>query len=154
MGTGSTLVKSFIMVYNTAAGWHIMLVRRKNECESARRRKPVECFRRLFGYEGLQGEGKPRSSDTAKLVNWQAARMAQIWRLEAGGAHYQKRGGNRNYLSTRGCYALRFNQSICLLSLQNFMQALGIYKGNSLIQKPKKVYSWRKEGHEWMQEVR
>lgn len=55
-----------------------MLVRRKNECESAKRRKPVECFRRLFGYEGLQGEGKPRSSDTAKLVNWQAARMAQI----------------------------------------------------------------------------
>lgn len=153
MGTGSTLVKSFIMVYNTAAGWHIMLVRRKNECESARRRKPVEWFRRLFGYEGLQGEGKPRSSDTAKLVNWQAARMAQIWRLEAGGCTLSKKGGKQKLSEHQGLLRPRFNQSICLLSLQNFMPALGIYKGNSLIQKPKKVYSWRKEGHEWMQEV-
>lgn len=101
---------------------------------------------------------KVKESQGVQILRSQLTGRQQGWHRYEGqkpeGAHYQKRGGNRNYVSTRGCYALRFNQSICLLSLQNFMQALGIYKGNSLIQKPKKVYSWRKEGHEWMQEVR
>lgn len=33
---------------------------------------------KTFGYEGLEGERKPGSSETEKLVNWQSERMAQI----------------------------------------------------------------------------
>ena len=45
----------------------------------ARWRETVnEMLCKTFGYEGLEGEEKPESSDSAKLVNWQTEKMAQI----------------------------------------------------------------------------
>lgn len=37
-----------------------------------------QMLRKTFGYEGLEGEAKPESSETEKLVNWQTKKMAQI----------------------------------------------------------------------------
>lgn len=37
-----------------------------------------EKLHETVGCEGHEGEGKSESSETAKLVNWQTGRMAQI----------------------------------------------------------------------------
>lgn len=37
-----------------------------------------DMLHKTFDYDRLTGEGKPASSEAAKLVNWQTEKMAQI----------------------------------------------------------------------------
>ena len=39
-------------------------------------------FYTSFGYEGLKGEKKLKSSETEKLADWQTEKMAKIWKME------------------------------------------------------------------------
>lgn len=56
------------------------------------RKTDSEMLCKTFGYKGLEGENKPGSSETAKLVNWQAERDGTDMKVGSLRVHDVKRG--------------------------------------------------------------